>query len=100
MRRLPWRIVAEWMRYAQEEPFGELRADLRAGQIIAWMANMWAGKKAKNITPATIFPSLKPFFDRARAAQRYPTPEELLSKMLMANLALGGSVIHKDDLDA
>lgn len=37
--RISSRELSEWMVYAQLEPFGEARADLRAGIVASTMAN-------------------------------------------------------------
>lgn len=39
LRTMSWRQFTAWGAYAQVEPFGELRADLRAGQIASILAN-------------------------------------------------------------
>jgi hypothetical protein len=47
MERMSAEEFAGWMAYAQIEPFGEPRADLRAG--LQWITgiNMWLGKGRK-----------------------------------------------------
>lgn len=37
--------IAEWISYAETEPFGELRDDLRFGQVCATMANIHRDSK-------------------------------------------------------
>lgn len=71
---------AEWMAYAQLEPWGEDRADLRAGIVAATMANSMRGKKGKPFKPADFMPRFEPEDEEATAA------------MLMAKMraALGG----------
>lgn len=39
LHRIESRELTEWMAYAQVEPFGEERADLRAGIVAATIAN-------------------------------------------------------------
>lgn len=39
LARVSSRELSEWMAYAQIEPFGEERADLRAGVVAATVAN-------------------------------------------------------------
>jgi hypothetical protein len=99
MRRLPWRIFADWMEYARREPFGELRADLRAGQIAAVMSWAYGGDKAKHITAATFFPNLQPFVDRQRQEK---TPDMLYHQLAALTISMGGTIIRRDDdkLDA
>ena len=43
--RMSARELSEWMAYAQIEPFGEKRADLRSGIVASTMANIHRGKR-------------------------------------------------------
>ena len=43
-RRVDAREMIDWMAYWNMNPWGEDRADLRAGIIAATTANVWAGK--------------------------------------------------------
>lgn len=70
--RLSSRELIEWMAFAQLEPFGDERADLRMGIETSSLVRMWADpKKAKNITPATFMP----FYDPPPKRQK--TPEQM-----------------------
>ena len=40
IRRLPAKLIAQWVWYEEVEPFGELRADWRAAQIVAMVHNV------------------------------------------------------------
>ncbi len=51
---------AEWMAYAQLEPWGEERADLRAGIIASTQANVMRGKKGKPFKPQDFMPTFEP----------------------------------------
>jgi hypothetical protein len=42
----------EWQAYYDIEPFGEERADLRAGTIASPLVNLWQGKGAKRSKPS------------------------------------------------
>lgn len=44
--------LSEWQAYYNIEPFGEIRADLRAGTIASPLVNMWAGKKGRKTKPS------------------------------------------------
>ena len=59
------RDVAEWMAYASIEPFGEERADLRAGIIASVIANVNRDPK-KRATPFTP-QDFMPFVERESA---------------------------------
>ena len=71
---------AEWMAYGQLEPWGEERADLRAGIIASTQANSMRGKKGKPFKPQDFMPRYEPEDEEATAA------------MMMAKMraALGG----------
>ncbi len=54
------REFTEWAAYAQLEPFGEQRADLRMGILAALQANMNRDpKKTKQFTPEDFMPSFE-----------------------------------------
>lgn len=50
--RMTWEQFFEWFQYFQEEPFGEDRADLRAGSIVASIYNVNRSKGGKVLTAA------------------------------------------------
>ena len=60
LERLDARELADWMAYSQIEPFGEERADFRAGIIAAVIANV---NRAENAPPAEP-EDFMPFLDR------------------------------------
>ena len=51
--------LSEWMAYDRLEPWGEERADLRAGIIAATIANSMRGKKGKPFKPADFMPKFE-----------------------------------------
>jgi len=55
-RRMPERELSEWMAFAHLEPFGEARADLRAGIIASTIANVHRGKRSKAFKPEDFVP--------------------------------------------
>lgn len=59
----------DWQRYAAAEPFGEQRADLRAGIVASAVAN-YAGKMRREGLPPAVPTDFMPF-----APQREPEPE-------------------------
>ena len=89
LARMPHRIWQEWILYAQVEPFGEERADLRAGIIAATVANCLSRKKGR---PAF---KVDQFMPKFKVHQRWPTPEELLNKVRWINRLYGGSVVKR-----
>lgn len=46
----------EWIDYAEREPFGEERADLRSAIIACVMANAGRGKSARRFKPSDFMP--------------------------------------------
>ena len=75
------------MAYAAIEPFGEERADLRAGIISATIANCHSRKKGAPAFKVDQFmPKFKP------PVRKWPTADELVQKMKWLNQLYGGKV--------
>ncbi len=55
------RELTEWMAYFQLDPFGEERADLRAGIVASTVANSQRGRKGVAFKPKDFMPK---FSDR------------------------------------
>jgi len=64
--------MAEWLAYASLEPFGEDRADLRAGIIASTVANVNRGRSQRSLTPQDFMPD----FD-----YRPPSRDEVADKV-------------------
>lgn len=47
---------SEWIAYANLEPFGEERADLRAGIVASTVANCAMGRKGPSLKPKDFMP--------------------------------------------
>jgi hypothetical protein len=72
--------LSEWMAYNKLEPWGEERADLRAGIVASVIANSNRGKNQKAFKPQDFMPSFEP-----------EDPEEQTARLLAAAMAaLGG----------
>lgn len=56
LAEMPGAMFVEWMAYAELEPFGETRADLRSGIIASVMANAHRAKEAKPFKPQDFMP--------------------------------------------
>lgn len=69
------REFSEWMAYDRLEPFGEVRADLRAGIIASTIAAVNTPKGRRRPRPSDFMPE----FDKRR-----PTESELGQKILSA----------------
>ena len=68
---------AEWLAYGRIEPFGEERADLRAGIVASTIANANRGKTQKSFTPEQFMPSFEAETEEEAGAR-------LLAKALQA----------------
>lgn len=58
LTQMTWEQFSGWMRYYQEEPFGEERADLRSGIVASVIANVNRDdkKKPKPFKPSDFMP--------------------------------------------
>lgn len=88
LARIPSRLLTEWMVYARLEPFGEERADLRAGIIAATLANVNRDPKVKREPwrADEFMPSFEP-----EPEPEPPDWERLLARVEALNAAFGGS---------
>jgi len=77
---------SEWIAFDKIEPFGEQRADLRAGIVSATMANMWS--KGKRLVPADFMPT----FDQGHAREQQSIGD--MKARLLA--AAKGKINHGD----
>ena len=77
----------DWVDYEKIEPFGEERADLRAGIIASTYANIHRGK-GKAFVPSDFMPK----FGQKKKQQPW---EEQLRLVEMYNLMYGGQDLRK-----
>lgn len=95
LARVSSRELSEWMEYARMEPFGEERADLRAGIIASTTANLYRKKGKKPLQPQDFMPKFgEAAADRegvvpAEARQARPSAE-MLKTVELLNAAFGG----------
>jgi hypothetical protein len=86
------RQLREWMEFYRLEPFGEERADLRAGIIASTIANVnRSSRTAKAFSPKDFMPD----FDRGRGPRKRQRLEDMKAAALALCLAFGGSVTQK-----
>lgn len=71
LRCLDSHQLSEWIVFAGLEPFGDLRADFRAGQIAATLANVHRSKDTEPFQASDFFPTLTD-------AERKPSNEPVL----------------------
>jgi len=90
--RISSRELSEWAVYYDLEPFGEERADLRAGTVAATMANTSRRKGRRPYKPADFMPRFGPREDQGW--------EEQLSLVERLNAAFGGVDMRSADGDA
>jgi len=88
---LPYRIYQEWRRYAELEPFGEERADLRSAILSALVANAWLRGKNR---PAYKISDFMPKFGPPEPRQTR-SPDDLHAKML----AIFGGRVERVETD-
>ena len=86
LRRVSSRELTEWRAYYGLEPFGEERADLRAGIVASTMANVFR----KSGTQPYKTQDFMPKFGKEKQDWR-----DMLEKVRTINAALGGK--HGDD---
>jgi hypothetical protein len=68
LRSLTAKEFLEWQAFYSDDPFGDQRADLRAGIVCSTMNNRWRGKNETPAQPIDFMP-----FRR----QQEQTPEEM-----------------------
>lgn len=90
LRRLSVKQLTEWMAFAELEPFGPGREDLRAGVLAAVTANsaFGRGKGAKSYKPSDFFETLKPPTKRMSA-------DELAAEAKRMTRSMGGRVVTR-----
>ena len=83
-RRMSSREFTEWAVYYELEPFGEERADLRAGIVASTVANTARDpkKRHKAFEPKEFMPQF--------GEQEAPDADELLEKVVLINAMFGG----------
>lgn len=82
---IPSRLLSEWMAFAELEPFGDERADLRAGIVASTIVNVNRAQGTPPVKPADFMPKFEEQVEPAG-----PDWETLLQKVEMLNAAYGG----------
>lgn len=77
--RMSSREFSEWQAYAQVEPIGALRADLRNAMLMTLIANIYRDpkKRPEPFTPAEFLP----FYEAEAEEKRAPEPGQLWAKL-------------------
>lgn len=70
--------IAEWMAYFRLEPFGERRADLRAGIIASTVANAHKAKDSRPYKPQDFMPDFEQGTDEDEAAALFAKAQAAL----------------------
>jgi len=89
LTRISSRELTEWIAYAELDPFGEWRADLRAGIVASTMAN--TARDPKRRAKAWTAQDFMPQFERKEPKSW----EDQLSMVEMLNRAFGGKDLRK-----
>lgn len=75
----------EWLIYSTEEPFGDARADQRAGLLASVVYNVNRTKKSqKTLKPSDFFPNLK-----SKTKKKKPSQGELILALEQAKAIVG-----------
>lgn len=85
---MPVRLLYEWMAYRRLNPWGEWRADWRAGMQAAVLVNLFAGKKAGVKKPEDYMPKFR--------GRKRMTAREIYETMKMG-LTLGWGMKKKEE---
>jgi hypothetical protein len=80
------RELSEWAAYYGMEPFGERKADYRAGMVAATIANVNRAQNSKPFKPDDFFP--EPRFDEADDDEESWVKQQAMAAMITA--AYGG----------
>jgi hypothetical protein len=93
LAEMPASLWWEWIAYSRVEPFGEERADLRAGIIASVIANAHRDRKrGKTFRPSDFMPK---FGQRPKVQ----SVEEMIEIARQITLALGGQDLRKNKGD-
>lgn len=89
-REVDSREFTEWQAYWRLEPWGEGRADLRAGIVASTMANIWRTGDSEPFTPADFMPT----FDAGEPAMVDTDAQIFQQQQLLEALtrAVGGDI--------
>ena len=95
LARLPHRVWQEWQVFAALEPFGEERADLRAGIVAATIANCLARGKGK---PAFKARDFMPQFGKPTRRESAASSDHYQQALMITRL-FGGKIVRKQALE-
>lgn len=87
LARLPQRVWSEWQEFAALEPFGEERADLRAGIVASTITNCMARKGGTAYKPRDFMPQF------VEPTQRETKTFEHYQQALMITRVFGGKIV-------
>lgn len=82
LNNIPSALLTEWMAFYSIHPFGEERADIRAGIIASTIAEINRDKKQR-LRPFT-FADFMPKFETRFVRKKLPSQDELTEKILAA----------------
>jgi len=88
LAQMPWRVFVEWMQYAQVEPFGEERADVRAAIVATTVANCMGREKGK---PPFKLADFMPQFEQPERK----TADDMFKRVKWLNMLMGGEFVDK-----
>lgn len=97
LARMSSHEISEWIAFANVEPFGEDRADLRAGIIASTIANANRDpdKRKKPFTPAEFMPDFE-----VKPEEKQQTWQDQKMIVEMLNAAFGGKDLRSNVNDS
>jgi len=69
LQTLTLKELQQWIQFYNIDPWGDQRADWRAGQLCALTANMWRKKSDKALTPSDFMLKAETDEERAKRAE-------------------------------
>jgi hypothetical protein len=95
LKNISSRELSEWQAYARLEPFGEQRADLRAGIIAAVIASAFRNPKKRKdpFSPADFMPVFSKAKAEAEAEEQ--SPGQMLAFVEILNAMYGGKDLRQ-----
>lgn len=89
---ISWKQFNEWAMYAELEPFGEERADIRAGSIVKMLYDLFGRKRGQSTRPLTDF--IVKFGDQPASVSKKKSWQEM--KMIGQMMAIASQDSRRD----
>lgn len=90
LTEMTWSQFVDWQNYANLDPFGEERADLRSGTIAAVIANVNSGKGGRRYKARDFMPEFSSARKESGDRQPLVDPNKWQSVLRIAKSVFGG----------